>query len=411
MATGEFGGARGGREARCVAAVACAFLALVIAGPFAARASDGDAAETEAPAEPLRLVVSLGEQRIDVYRGLVAIDSSPVSSGQRGFETPAGVYSILQKRRWHRSNIYSRAPMPFMQRITWSGIALHAGHLPGRPASHGCIRLPGDFAEKLWAVTEIGVDVIVAPGAARPEPIEHQALLQPAPPWLDVEARIYAAGAAAGDEAPSPPSNLGDIDPDADPMRAYRERPSSPLRVLITRRIGRERMMDVQSLLAELGHDPGEIDGYLGSRTGRAIREFQKSSGAQPTGMMSEELIDALHRAAGRERVNGHLYVRQDYVDVLDTPAALADPETPLGTHVFTAMSFEDGATTTAWTVLTLTGDEATGAARALERFTIPDEVRRTLSRLMTPGTTIIVSDAGLGRETGMGTDFIVQPR
>src|SRR5262245_30605258 len=114
-------------------------------------------------AGPLMAVVSLSRQRISIYSSNGLIAQSAVSTGQPGFRTPTGVFTVLQKSRYHRSNIYSGAPMPYMQRITWSGVALHAGVVPGYPASHGCIRLPHHFAVQLWGMTKLGARVIVAP--------------------------------------------------------------------------------------------------------------------------------------------------------------------------------------------------------------------------------------------------------
>ena len=109
----------------------------------------------------IEVVVSLPLQRLYVYRGGTLIGVSTVSTGREGHETPTGTFNILQKRREHYSNLYDNAPMPFMQRLTWDGIALHAGELPGRPASHGCIRLPTAFARHLFAATELGAAVHV----------------------------------------------------------------------------------------------------------------------------------------------------------------------------------------------------------------------------------------------------------
>lgn len=117
-----------------------------------------------APLGPVLMVVSLSTQRVIVYRNGIPIAVSTVSTGKAGKRTPAGVFTILQKRQFHRSNIYSNAPMPFMQRLTWTGIALHAGNLPGYPASHGCIRLPMAFARQLFDVTELGMTVVVTRG-------------------------------------------------------------------------------------------------------------------------------------------------------------------------------------------------------------------------------------------------------
>jgi len=111
---------------------------------------------------PIQIIISIADQRISVYDDGTLIARSSVSTGVQGHPTPVGVFSIIGKELWHRSNIYSAAPMPYMQRITWSGIALHAGVLPGHPASHGCIRLANDFAIRLWRLTKRGTRVIIA---------------------------------------------------------------------------------------------------------------------------------------------------------------------------------------------------------------------------------------------------------
>ena len=112
--------------------------------------------------------MSIRDQRISVYDNGSLIARSSVSTGVPSYPTPLGVFSVISKQRWHRSNIYSAAPMPYMQRITWSGIALHAGVLPGYPASHGCIRLTDDFAVRLWDLTKRGTRVIIARDNVRP---------------------------------------------------------------------------------------------------------------------------------------------------------------------------------------------------------------------------------------------------
>lgn len=132
-----------------------------------------------APEGPVVLVVSLDEQRAYVYRNGIAIGVSTISSGKEGKETPTGVFTILQKNKDHRSNLYNNAPMPYMQRLTWDGIALHGGNLPGYPASHGCVRLPQAFAEKLFGITRFGDSVVVANAKASPASIVHPAVLAP----------------------------------------------------------------------------------------------------------------------------------------------------------------------------------------------------------------------------------------
>jgi len=108
---------------------------------------------------PVEVVVSIPLQRAYVYRGGTLIGLTTVSTGRPGHSTPTGRFEILEKRREHYSNLYNNAPMPFMQRLTWGGIALHAGHIPGTPASHGCVRLPLEFSRLLFGVTQVGATV------------------------------------------------------------------------------------------------------------------------------------------------------------------------------------------------------------------------------------------------------------
>ena len=125
-------------------------------------------AEKIAPAGPILVYVDLGRQRATVYRNGVRIGVTTVSSGKEGHETPMGVFTILQKNKDHRSSTYDNAPMPYMQRLTWTGVALHAGNLPGYPASHGCVRLPMEFAKKLFATMPMGGTVVIAGGHKDP---------------------------------------------------------------------------------------------------------------------------------------------------------------------------------------------------------------------------------------------------
>ena len=122
-----------------------------------------------APAGPVMIIVNLKTQRAYVDRNGVPIGVTTVSTGIAGRKTPTGVFTILQKRVVHRSNRYSNAPMPFMQRLTWYGIAMHAGNLPGYPASHGCIRLPLAFAKLLYGITDLGLTVVITNDALVPE--------------------------------------------------------------------------------------------------------------------------------------------------------------------------------------------------------------------------------------------------
>src|SRR5919201_4365492 len=160
---------------------------LSVLEPAAARRWQPDPGEPKAnePARPmgtpLLALVSLKDQRVTIYDKDGAILHSPVSSGQTGYETPVGIYAVLQKEAEHYSNRYDDASMPFMQRITWTGIAFHGGALPGYPASHGCVRLPHSFAERLFPLTKLGLRVVISRYDVAPSPISHPALFKPTP--------------------------------------------------------------------------------------------------------------------------------------------------------------------------------------------------------------------------------------
>jgi lipoprotein-anchoring transpeptidase ErfK/SrfK len=145
----------------------------------AARNKDEALVEKESgakPQGPLVIVVSIERQKVTVYDSNGVFAESPVSTGMKGHSTPMGVFSVIQKHKFHHSNIYSGAPMPYMQRITWSGVAMHAGVLPGYPASHGCIRMPMAFAVKMWNWTKMGARVLVTPGQMTPQSFSHPML-------------------------------------------------------------------------------------------------------------------------------------------------------------------------------------------------------------------------------------------
>lgn len=129
------------------------------------------------PTGPVSIVISIPEQLVHVYRNGVRIAVSTCSTGKPGHETPTGTFVILQKHKDHYSSIYNNAPMPNMQRLTWGGIALHAGNLPGYPASHGCVRLPREFSEKLFTVTHLGTPVIVSGAHSDPYEITHPGMI------------------------------------------------------------------------------------------------------------------------------------------------------------------------------------------------------------------------------------------
>ncbi|WP_426523992.1 L,D-transpeptidase family protein [Bradyrhizobium sp. McL0615] len=169
--------------------------------------TDATSKETNAkPQGPLIIAISIDQQKVRVYDANGLFAESPVSTGMKGHSTPMGVFSVIQKNKMHRSNIYSGAPMPYMQRITWSGVALHAGVLPGYPASHGCIRMPMAFAVKMWNWTRMGARVIITPGQITPANFSHPLL---------VAQKVVPQPMIANDPATDAPAVKGDKGADA----------------------------------------------------------------------------------------------------------------------------------------------------------------------------------------------------
>src|SRR4030081_1722074 len=154
------------------------------------------------PQGPLIIAISIERQNLRIYDANGFYAETPISTGMRGHPTPMGVFSVIQKHKFHHSNIYSGAPMPYMQRITWSGVAMHAGVLPGYPSSHGCVRMPMSFAVKMWNWTKMGARVVVTPGEMRPASFSHPVLAaQKVVPQPVTELQGEAAPAAKSDKA------------------------------------------------------------------------------------------------------------------------------------------------------------------------------------------------------------------
>ncbi len=571
------------------------FLTTAGIGAFlvAAAVSDGAAlAERKAPPLPSSqskdradlprtIVVSLAKQRMTVYQGTRAIASSRISSGKAGHRTPKGVFSIIQKRRRHYSNLYNGAPMPYMQRITWSGVAFHAGHIPGYPASHGCIRMPYGFAKQLFSMTSMNDRVVVTDHMPEPRGIAHDGLLKPLPPG-EPEAATTVAADETDSAAPTrkagtvqwlmgvATANAAEVYGD---LQAEHRGPLTRASVAAARqrhletlaskseeagawaREAGERLKAANAEIAELVKAPRMKQVELASlrRTEkrlendklaieRELRDFVLASGAsgltkpvqtakldetsrprptrsdavvqQPAAIANRPAVEELEQREGDiearlmaklaeidaaaaeiaalqksiashdqrlgeartrrdilkeryvtaknhflrikadhekakqaaelydepitvlvSRKTGKLYVRQDHKDILEAPVTFADPDSPVGTHVFTAMAYNDDETDLVWKVITTaTGSpdvtrprgmssqkwrelQREAAARtgkqtperALARLEISEAVRTRLAELIKPGSTVMISDNGKSLETGEYTDLIVQ--
>ena len=328
------------------------------------------------------LAVSLADQRLTIWDNGVVVARSMVSSGVPGHETPRGVFTVLQKQRMHRSNIYSNAPMPFMQRITWSGVALHQGHVTGRQASHGCVRLPADVAKKLYGYTRMGARVIITDQPITPSDFAHPKLFAalawdtppPAPP------------ATVLPQAALPPVPVGPVaaPPPAEPL-AFGE-PASVIKVAYP---------PVEAMRPE--PPPIEITPVEPEPAPKADAPKPQP---QPQGHVSIFI-------SGKER---KLFIRQGFEPVYESPVEI-DAGVVLGAHLFTAMEANPRDQTTRWSLVSLPVKDPRGlsAAEALERIQISEEARIEVGRRLSAGASLVISDQGLGRETGKtATDFVV---
>ncbi|NTB97932.1 L,D-transpeptidase family protein [Agrobacterium tumefaciens] len=381
-----------------------------------------------ADSRSLQILVSKSDQSLSLYENGEIVATSKVSTGKAGHETPSGIFSILEKRKYHESNIYSAAPMPFMQRLTWSGIALHEGKVPNYPASHGCVRLPSKFAKSLFGDTKTGVHVIITDRPVSLRFVQHPALFQPRDDaddgkllLSDVELRPATFDAALGTVEVAVNEKTQALKPPA------KTKEPSPLRILVTRRGEREKVMDIQTVLTRLGFDAGSADGYAGEMTISAINGFKRWKGIKTTGpLLTDAFVTALYASAGEDHPpTGQIMVRQDFKPLFEAAIDIKDPEVALGTHFFEAVSVDRAAGTAEWNGVTLENHlpaaarkrlgisvtEAPGGfdqlSAVLGRLEIPTEIRTRIEKELSSGSSITVSDISHQLETGTGTDFI----
>jgi L,D-transpeptidase catalytic domain len=495
------------------------------------------------PTGPLVIVVALGKQTVSLYDGTTKIATSPISSGMSGRETPTGIFSILEKNRYHYSNLYGGAPMPYMNRITNSGVAMHEGVVPGYPASHGCIRLPGSFARNLFGITEIGARVIVTQDDLTPTAFESAHLIAPLPPDQQASNRTQdgASAETASATGKDVPNLIGVTPALAESGAKPRTREAAAAaraaeRVQLANAIteagehktaaaehakaladaahaakdevrkarneheklndaarkaareaenGADKFREITAKMSkvevdklskdelekqsadELAEETKVLD--LADAVGAAERAVDQQKGdidkavaaaadaekaaraaAEDVKTAEKAVVDAKAALAEADaiekrkdnpvsifisRKTGRLEAKLGIDEpVIDVPVKIADPDTPLGTHVFTATGYTDGEKNLHWTVVTLSaasstprktwrrhrhddqeyvatasGDNADPES-ALERIEIPKETAERLAELMKPGSSFIISDYGLSRETSKRTEFVVEP-
>ena len=287
------------------------------------------------PQGPIVMVVSLPEQKAYVYRNGVLIGASTVSTGKRGHETPTGVFTILQKHEDHYSNLYNNAPMPYMQRLTWSGVALHAGRLPGYPASHGCVRMPYEFARQLFSETKTGITVVVSDAKQFPTTIAHPGLTAP----------VDATGAPVA----AIPAGEGVVwQPEASPQ--------GPVTILVT---NEDRRVRVFRGGIEIGSSPFTLDDPnqkitlyvltmlepteqdpISPITGGRVPRWLVVSGEQKAEISTERLLDII-RIPQEFRSEAALAVGPGTTLVVTQPAPTPATTSPAGAE-FTVVTSEE---------------------------------------------------------------------
>jgi hypothetical protein len=386
-------------------------------------------------------IVSIKRQQVTIYDADGWVMRAPVSSGTTGRETPSGVFSIVEKDKDHHSSLYDDAAMPHMERITWSGIALHGGPLPGYAASHGCVRMPYGFAETLFGKTRIGMRVIIAPNDAEPVAFSDPALLTPnakaladAPPRAEALVRVAAEAEKAAAEAKNaaakaareqaavtlPLRQLEWQKNVADAQRVYADRVFAAAKT-------QQATVQADELKQKAAAKAADLTAKLDAAKADAKSKLDAANAAKAAAEAAKaRMVDTAKAALEAKlalepvsifisRATQKLYVRRDthsplpdggerFDTTLEVPVTIRNPDKPIGTHVFTAMAqTDDGGLR--WTAVTIEGGDARDA---LHRVSLPQDVLDRVAPTALPRSSIIISDEPPNHETNYRTEFVV---
>lgn len=385
-------------------------------------------------------IVSIKTQQVTLYDADGWIFRAPVSTGTTGRETPAGIFAVIEKEKDHRSTMYDDAWMPNMQRITWNGIALHGGPLPGYAASHGCVRMPYGFAERLFNKTRIGMRVIIAPNDAEPVAFSHPALLVPSP-------EAIAAAPAKAEALAREAAEAGKIANEAKKNAAKAPREiaalTSKLRKLegLTNRAEAERANAAKALASATNDEAksraedrkqkteariADARAQFEAAQSEAKPKLDAAKAAKEAAKFADKKKAETAKAATEaklalepvsvfiSRATQKLYVRRNthkpwpdggevFDATIEAPVTIRDPDRRIGTHIFTAQSRNDAGLR--WTAVTI--DDADTPESALDRITIPQDVLARIAPTAVPRSSIIVSDEPLSKETNYRTEFV----
>lgn len=360
------------------------------------------------PQGPLVIVVSIDRQKVTVYDTNGVFAESPVSTGMKGHSTPMGVFSVIQKHKFHHSNIYSGAPMPYMQRITWSGIAMHAGVLPGYPASHGCIRMPMAFAVKMWNWTRMGARVIVTPGQITPQSFSHPLLASvrmPPQPAASLEPQTTVGDKADKGAADAKVSDANPVETKTASADALDLRSSVGHNVMSDVTTGNAPAREEAAATADKAAPPATSETKTAEASELAKPQAEAAKPIEPVNSESKpadkveaaktEATDTAKKPdatmtvttptvspdvekdesrvadpapaakpeapkrAGQiavfiSRKDSKVYVRQNFAPLFEAPVTIAASDRPLGTHVFTAEVDKTDSNALRWSVVSL---------------------------------------------------------
>jgi hypothetical protein len=405
------------------------------------RAAPTEAVAPRAAGEPIMAIVSIKSQQVTFYDADGWISRAPVSTGIKGRETPAGVFAVIEKDKDHHSTLYDDAWMPNMQRITWNGVALHGGPLPGYAASHGCVRMPFGFAEKEFDKTRIGMRVIISPIDAAPVDFSDPKLFQPsadalaaAPGRAEAVAREIADAAQAADSTKKAAAaatrdtaainaslrKLQSQKTRADADLAYADKLVANAKTDQARAKATELQAKVAPKAAELATqlDAAKADSKSKLDDAAAAKDAAKTAAAKKADLAKTALDAKLAVepvSVYISRATQKIYVRRnthkpwaDGGEVFDfsieAPITIRDPDQPIGTHIFTAMARNDSGGLR-WSAVTI--DNGDSAKDALDRITIPQEVLDRIAPTALPRSSIVISDEPLSAETNYRTEFV----
>src|SRR5580704_4033691 len=437
--------AAGLRASAAIVALSAMAALTALDAPLAAAKQATQMTAARPAADPIMAIVSIKSQQVTFYDADGWILRAPVSTGTTGRETPAGVFAVLEKNKEHHSSLYDDASMPNMLRITWNGVALHGGPLPGYAASHGCIRMPFDFAAKVFDKAPMGMRVIISPTDSEPVAFSDPALFVPKQDAIDAAPALAAAAARDADDAAkvavaakaavapakraaaaalAAVRNLTPLKTRADAELAHAEKVlaaanANPKMTDQAKAAAQDAQQKAAAKAQALGAQLDTAKADLKAKQDAAVAAEAAAKASEAKRVATASAATAAKLAGSPvsiyiSRATQKLYVRRathkkwsDGGELYDFsqefPVTIKDPDKPIGTHIFTAVARDGGGLR--WTEVSI--DNGDNAKDALDRITFPQEVLDKIAPMAVPLSSIIISDEPLSSETNYRTEFV----